>query len=135
MVFINIIIRFRAPVFSIYAICKREVATIKETGKDLIKPVTVERRITSGDVLKNKNARMEMNNHPAVPLISAGFFQIISIHRISTIGKKVKRRDGIDHILRYPQKFFLSSKDYLLILSDIMKKRKYFFSFFMNFYQ
>jgi hypothetical protein len=93
IVLMKMIILFNAPVFSMYAICKSEVATIKETGKDLIIPETVERNITSIEVLKNRTAIIEIAIHPTMPLRSAGFFQRISIHNIIAIGSNVSRTD------------------------------------------
>lgn len=71
---------------------------MRETGNDLIRPATVDLRTTSGAVLKNRIAMIEISSHPAVPLMSAGFFQMISMHRISMIGNKVRIRDCTVHI-------------------------------------
>lgn len=67
-------------------------------------PAAVDLNTTSGDVLKNAMAMTEISSHPAVPLKSAGFFQMISMHRISMIGNKVSTRDCNDHILLYLRK-------------------------------
>jgi len=47
-------------------------------------------------VLKAKKAITETASHPTIPLISADFFQIISMHRITAIGNKVSKKDQID---------------------------------------
>jgi len=49
-VLMKMMILFKAPVFSIRAICSSEVATIRETDRERTMPAPVERRMTSAEV-------------------------------------------------------------------------------------
>jgi len=72
---------------------KRDVNTIRDTGKDLIIPETVDLRMTSNEVLKNKKAITETQSQPTIPLMSADFLKITSIQTITKIGNSVNRND------------------------------------------
>ena len=64
MVLMNTMIRLRAPVFSMKAICSSEVATISDTDNDRTNPAAVERRMTSSDVLEEEKCDARQD-HPA----------------------------------------------------------------------
>jgi hypothetical protein len=71
------------------AICKSDVATISDTEKDRINPAAVERRITSRDVWKKRQATSEIAIQPTIPLISADFLNTISMSSMMTMGNNV----------------------------------------------
>lgn len=70
-----------------------DVSTIIETGKERITPETVDRKITGKEVLKNTNATTDTQSQPMIPLMSADFLKITSIHTITKIGNSVKISD------------------------------------------
>jgi hypothetical protein len=76
-------------------ICRIEVRTISETGKDATIPAIEERRPTSMEVLKNSHAIISVSSQPIIPLVSAAncFFTIKNT--IATIGSSVKPTDRI----------------------------------------
>jgi hypothetical protein len=84
-----------APLASMKVICRMEVRTIRETGKDAIIPATEERKPTSMEVLKNKFAMMSVMIQPIAPLESAANLILIIRNTIAAIGSSVKQTDRI----------------------------------------
>ena len=66
---------------------------MRETENERMRPAAVDRKITSAEVWKKRNAMSDMVISPAIPLISADFLKIMSITRMTRIGRSVSNRD------------------------------------------
>ena len=102
----KMMMRFRAPVFSMNAICNSDAATMSETANERMSPAAVERRTTSIEVLKKNILTSAMATQPTTPQMSAGFLKTVSMHRMMTIGSKVHTSGMTDMGLPLPDPRF-----------------------------
>ena len=94
-VFTKTVTLLRAPVASMKVICKIEVTTIRDTGKEAMIPAAEERRPTSTEVLKKRSAMTRVSSHPMIPLISAASSFRIIRNTMTAMGSNVRATDSI----------------------------------------